>query len=34
VVLGLFAVGVLWLQRLSKFEMPARFLYVRETEAR
>jgi Flp pilus assembly protein TadB len=30
VVLSLFGAGILWLQRLSKFEMPARFLFMRE----
>ena len=31
VVLSFFAVGVLWLRRLSKFEMPERFLHFRSS---
>ena len=29
IVIGFFAAGIMWLRRLSKFESPARFLYVR-----
>ncbi len=35
VVIGIFAIGFLWMRRLAKFEMPARFLVTAETgEAR
>ena len=35
VVIGFFAVGIMWLRKLSRFEMPERFLHFRPTpEAR